>query len=123
MSKKEFNELMGAINSIKAEVAELRSEVDTLKSSSKKSSTSKTVSGKKSTPKKTASSKVSDLVLKFEPKAQGDNYHWGSYKAQRTKFVEAVTGKKDQWLPKEEYNKAAKPWVAYWGEYVKIENR
>ena len=58
MSKKEFNELMGAINSIKAEVAELRSEVDTLKSSSKKSSTSKTVSGKKSTPKKTASSKV-----------------------------------------------------------------
>lgn len=80
-------------------------------------------SSAKTPTKKTKSSKLDDLVKKFEPKAQDDNYHWGSYKAQRTKFVEAVTGKKDQWLPKDEYNKAAEPWVAYWGEYVKKADR
>lgn len=61
MTTKQFNEIMKSINSIKADVSELRSEVDALKvaqKSSKKSTTSKTVSDKKSTPKKTASSKV-----------------------------------------------------------------
>lgn len=60
MTTKQFNEIMKSINSIKADVSELRSEVDALKvaqKSSKKSTTSKTVSDKKSTPKKTASSK------------------------------------------------------------------
>lgn len=87
------------------------------------SKTSAKSSPAKSAPKKSKTSKVDELVRKFEPKAQDDNYHWGSYKAQRTKFVEAVTGKKDQWLPKEEYEKAAAPWVAYWGEYVKKADR
>lgn len=67
MTTKQFNQLMGTINDIKAEVAELRSEVDALKGkSSKKTSSSKTVSTSKSAPKKTASSKVTKTGKEFD---------------------------------------------------------
>lgn len=69
MTKAQFNQLLETINGIKAEVSELRSEVDALKVAqkpSKKSTTSKTVSGKKSTPKKTASSKVTKTGKEFD---------------------------------------------------------
>ena len=94
-----------------------KSETPATKKTSAKSSAAKKA------PKKSTTSKVDELVKKFEPKAQDDNYNWKSYCAQRTKFVEAMTGKKDQWLPKEEYHKIAEPWVAYWGEYIKKADR
>jgi hypothetical protein len=110
----------------RADISALQKAVSAGKTPSKK-----TASSKKSAPTPKTSPKSSnidqmtpdELMKKFEPKRQDGNYHWGSYKAQRTKFVEFVSGKKDQWLPKEEYNEWAAPWVEYWGEYVKKEDR
>ena len=73
MTSKQFNELLATINTINAQVQELRSEVDALKgvSASKKSASKKTASSsKKSAPKRTAPTPAQAATRKAWGEAQ-----------------------------------------------------
>jgi hypothetical protein len=60
---------------------------------------------------------------KCTPKKDEDGYwNFRSYKCARARFMDMI-GKGDQWLSKEEYAKATKPFVDHFGPYVKKDAR
>lgn len=127
MTRKEMNQIMGAINNIAAQVSELRSEVDALKGvSGKKSTTSSsksttTTSSKKKTANKTTTTKISD----FEPKKDSDgNYNYKSWKTCRRNFVAKKAGKDltKEWMDYAEFCELAKPFDKQF-PYVKKSER
>lgn len=105
---------------------------------SRKKSVSTTASKKQTKKESPVSTKVEKVSAKkatgkvsvgdFEPKKDKDGqYNWASYKSQRTKYVEAVSGKtlhgKDgQWLDGAEYKKLAKKFEDKF-HYVKKSDR
>ena len=114
MTKKELSMIMEAINSIKAEVSELRSEVDAMKGVSVKKSTT-------SSSKRTATAKIED----FEPKKDSDgNYNYKSWKTCRRNFVAKKAGKDltKEWMAYEEFCKLAAPFDKKY-PYVKKSDR